>query len=492
MGQNSATGHLGTGMAALVLVGGGLGVLGWMLDAPVWAGWLWGLWCLLWLIGMLGLSDGPSRGFIAASLRRARPGRLNATLTKRNLGAVWPRLCEAPPDRPGTAALIACCLTPRMADRALLASTVAPLMLAGLIWAVSGAPIALGGTVLLPEAGAWPLRALALAGGAALLLSLPGLATGAAGGWRVVSGGALGICALAVPGLALLGALPAALALGAAGAVVLGASGLSVLGGALVLGAALLGPVPLVLALAGLGGAVLLTRQGRPATGLFGLYLYGVFVLPLLPVLAAPGAAWAEHGALFAALLLLPLAGALADGAGWVLSLALLRRSLEGNRPAGWIASALAAAGAMALLKGLALVALAVAVARLSPPGGFLAPGPALAALAEAPGTRLWLIAVLLLPMVPMLLHLAMVLAGVHGLWPQGLRDRVATLVETSPQGRARALAGGLGLAGLWALPLLLLGAGLWGLGAALFPALTAAAEGYGAALSALATLAAR
>ncbi|MCC6007115.1 MAG: hypothetical protein JJU40_05510, partial [Rhodobacteraceae bacterium] len=310
------------------------------------------------------------------------------------------------------------------------------------------------------------------------------------GAVRVAAGMALAAAAGLLVTLALLDLFPVALAVGVAAAATMGASGLVALGGALVLGAALAGLPGTLVALAGAGGAALLARSGQAGAARSGLVIYGIFALPLMAALAAPDIPVADHRALFLALTLLPLCGAVLVGLGWALSLALLRRSTEGRagalRAMGWTMAALLAATVMALAKGAALVVL-LATTSLVGGTGVIRADALLSALMADPAGHGWLIALVMLPVLPIVVHLLIVLTGVQGLWPLPVRHTVAARIETSPDSPGAALGAGLGLALLWALPLLAIAAGLWGLWSGLGPALHAMLGQYLAALEMIA-----
>ncbi|TCM78669.1 hypothetical protein [Rhodovulum steppense] len=76
---------------------------------PHWV--VWGavlLWlALCWPSAIVGLTDGPSRTWLAASLRKYTYTQIYTTLTRRNVMWVWRRYCDEASDRDGLPALFA-------------------------------------------------------------------------------------------------------------------------------------------------------------------------------------------------------------------------------------------------------------------------------------------------------------------------------------------------------------------------------------------------
>jgi len=52
---------------------------------------------VLWLFAILGLSDGPSRAFLAGTLRKSSYTQIYTALTRRNVMWLWRRLCDGAP-----------------------------------------------------------------------------------------------------------------------------------------------------------------------------------------------------------------------------------------------------------------------------------------------------------------------------------------------------------------------------------------------------------
>ncbi len=128
------------------------------LPAPwwVWSGAL--AWLALWLTAILGLSDGASRGFLAGTLRKSTYTQIYTTLTRRNVMALWRRLCTPADDRAPLPALFRAALTWRLYDAALLIAVAYPIALPVLQWVVTGEALRVGATVLIEPAWSWTQR----------------------------------------------------------------------------------------------------------------------------------------------------------------------------------------------------------------------------------------------------------------------------------------------------------------------------------------------
>ena len=108
------------------------------LGAPGWAWAGFGTWGVLWLTAALGLSDGPSRAFLAGTLRKSTFTQIYTTLARRNVMGVWEKLCDPAPDSASLPALFRAALTWRLYDIALRLAVVYPAAFLLGQWVVTG------------------------------------------------------------------------------------------------------------------------------------------------------------------------------------------------------------------------------------------------------------------------------------------------------------------------------------------------------------------
>ena len=83
--MSAETGHIGASLGAIGAAAAILGAAMAGLGAPWWAWVGFALWGLLWLTAASGLSDEPSRKFLAGTLRKSTFTQIYTTLARRNV-----------------------------------------------------------------------------------------------------------------------------------------------------------------------------------------------------------------------------------------------------------------------------------------------------------------------------------------------------------------------------------------------------------------------
>jgi hypothetical protein len=388
-------------------------------------------------IALLSLSDPASRGFMAGTLRKSTYTQIYTTLTRRQVTALWNRLCDPVAEKAGIIPLFRAALTWRLYDTALLIAVAYPILLPVGQWVVTGAAARIGGFELLPAAGFWWDRAaMCLAVGVVTLgFFLPALGRALSGGrfrerivWaqlgafiiamflaggQLGTGGGLIVAAIAV----------AALLIGTSTARVSYARWLVAV-------AFIAFPIALMLG----------SEHGEDRPDIVGIYLF---------------------------LGLLPLLNALFDTVSYAVTLTLMRRGLRSAMPWLWGLLDLSLACLLFLALGGTLVVVIHALNGLAGVPLIDLPG-LFAGVRAAPGEYVWLYLMLFSTILPTVLHAGLSLLGVQGLWPRGPRRVVAGWIEAAPKNPLRFLGAGLALGAVWTVPLmafLAIGWGLWSVG---------------------------
>ena len=487
----SETGHVGLNTALWSAVAAM--AVGAMLALPV-PGWVWAgvlAWLILWLTALLGLSDGASRAFLSGTLRKSTYTQIYTTLTRRNVMALWRRLCAPAEDRDPVPTLLRAALTWRLWDAALLIALAYPALLFVGQWIATGDALSLGGVAAMEAAPFWPERA-AVAGGVALAalgaLLRPSRAASPAA--RRAADLALPLAVLLGIALAVWGTGPLPLAvqiLASAGLAVAFAPAFGAVAGAGLaagLGLGLVAGLPPLAAIAlGAGAGLAVARldaAGRPGPARLAIVLAILAALgSVVAGLARPGSALHATPLLF--LLVLPLVNAVFDAVSYAVTLAFLRRGLRARLPLLWGLADLAVACVLFLALGATLVAALHGLNQLA--GAPLVDlGALFAGLHTRPGDYWWLYLMLFSTLLPTALHFAVSLLGLQGVWPRAWRRPVADWIAGADTAPRTAVIAALALSLVWWLPLALLGAALWALwtlgGSAVRAALAAYLDG--------------
>ncbi|TCO72418.1 hypothetical protein [Rhodovulum euryhalinum] len=435
-------GHIGTNLAIWGVVTASA-VASLLAFGPHWAVWAASLAAFaLWLFAILGLSDGPSRAFLAGTLKKSSYTQIYTTLTRRNVMWVWRRLCDEASDRDGWPTLFRAALTWRLYDKALLIAVAYPVLLLVGQWIVTGAEGRVGSFVVLPAAPFWPDRAATLVVFGILILGFVARTLAAASRHRVVRQAADWLLILAFAA-----AFAFAVAFAAAFAVAV----------------AVAGAVGFAVAVAALAAVEWLDLRGKPILARW--LVTGAVVLSV--VLLARVLDWSavpeDRRSLFLFLAVFPLINALFDVLSYAVTLSLLRRGLRSGLPFLWGLLDLAIACVLFLALGVTLVAAIDGLNRLAGVP-LLDLGALFAGIRETPGAHVWLYLMLFSTIVPTALHFLVSLLGLQGVWPRALRRPVAVLIDRAPDSPLEAVRAALALGLIWAIPLILLGAALWGL----------------------------
>lgn len=473
--MSSETGHVGLNTAVWGTVTGA--AVGAMLAFPtpwwVWTGAL--AWLTLWLTALLGLSDAASRAFLSGSLRKSTYTQIYTTLTRRNVMAVWRRLCDDADDRDSVPALFRAALTWRLWDAALLIALAYPALLLVGQWIVDGTTLPLGATGAVPAAPVWPDRAAVAAG---IVVAALGLVLRSALA-RVESPALRGLAGTAPPvavalGIAVAAALTDELSLAVqtlalAGLAVAFAPAFTPVAAAALAAGFALGLVAGLGDLAALGfgvaaGLAVAHLDSRGRQGFARLTIAGAILAALAVVTAGldgPGAAHMVTPLLL--LIVLPLLNALFDALSYAVTLALLRRGLSARLPLIWGLADLALACLLFFALGATLVAALHGLSLLA--GSSLVDlGALFDGIAARPGDYVWLYLMLFSTILPTAVHFLVSLLGLQGVWPRAWRQPVAEWIGEADRSALRAVRAALALSVVWWLPLALLGAALWAL----------------------------
>jgi len=475
------SGHIGINLA-VIAIATGLAATALAVFSEHWAFWAGVIgFCALWLTAALALSDGASRGFLAGTLRKSTYTQIYTTLTRRLVTRIWDALCDSVETDAPLSRLFAGALTWRLYDKALLIAVAYPVLLPVAQWIVTGAAAQIASFVFLEAAPFWWDRAL-------VLFCLAGLAAGALGeaaasrsqnstanrfaGW-------LPIFALVVA-IIIAGSVVETLAASVAAAAtfvgifairgtVAGAfasAGAFSATGALALAFFISDNFSFVMLCLVFVGIVIVgwfenQRRERLARLLFTLLV--LLSVPALLLWLDFSVVSEERRSLFVFLGVLPLLNALFDTASYAVTLSLMKRGLRSSAPWLWGLLDLFLACLLFLALGMTLVVVLHGLNELA--GVPLVDFPALfAGVRETPGDYVWLYLMLFSTILPTALHAGLSLLGVQGLWPRGPRRVVAGWVDAAPASPLAAIRAGLALAGVWAVPLLVIGAVVWGL----------------------------
>ncbi|SIO15445.1 hypothetical protein SAMN05444722_0633 [Rhodovulum sp. ES.010] len=478
--RGGSDGHIGHNLAIWGVVTGGAVMAGLFAFRPPWFVWAAGGGAAsLWLFAILGLSDGPSRAFLAGTLRKSSYTQIYTTLTRRNVMWVWRRLCDEASDRDGWPTLFRAALTWRLYDKALLIAVAYPLLLLLGQWLVTGVEGRVGSALVLPRASLWPDRIGALVPFAILSLTLlpRSMLTKQVrrlGRKRAIS---LLILGLLFAGLvfvtsvgdavgawvkvsALLVAFMVGLSVNSGGAWGVSFVFLFLLGFFTVeLKSFAAIPALLLVAVAGFASETLASRRFARwcVTVLLAFVVVYLAAVPEISCLSE------KYRSLFLFLAVFPLLNALFDVLSYAVTLSLLRRGLRARWPFVWGLLDLLIACVLFLGLGVALVA---AIHELNRLAGvpLLDLGALFAGVRETPGAYVWLYLMLFSTILPTALHFLISLLGLQGVWPRAFRRPVARLIDRAPDAPLYAVPAAFFLGLVWTLPLLLLGAALWGI----------------------------
>jgi hypothetical protein len=483
-GASMQDGHLGSILAAIGIFVGivsatiGMAILG----VPWWGYSAFFVWGLLWLVAGLGLSDEASRKFLAGTLRKSTFTQIYTTLARRNVMGIWNRLCDPAPKDASLPAFFRAALTWRLHDVALRLAVAYPLLLLVGQWVATGAEVRVGSFAILPAADFWPERAVVLLIALILTGSVVGRKRASASQRPTVKKVAINllfIAVLAAVAVAVAVAGSVALAFAVAAAAAFAGAGAFAVAFAFALPFAfaftfasegacagacdVAGTVALAFAAGVLAAVLVLDRRGKQRLA----QLLPTGVLSCAVVIAAITLDWSEvsedRRSLFLFFAVLPLINALFDVASYALTLSLIRRGLRSGLPFLWGLADLGLASVLLLGLGATLVAvihglnLAAGVPFLDLPALF-------EGVQDDPGAYVWLYLMLFSTLLPTLLHGALSLLGLQGIWPLGLRRPVAGWVAAAPASPLHAIRASLGLSLIWALPLLGLAGVLWGI----------------------------
>lgn len=503
-------GHIGANLGVIAAVAAILAAAMTALDAPWWAWTGFAAWGLLWVTAASGLSDEASRKFLAGTLRKSNFTQIYTTLARRNVIWIWTRLCDPAPDNASLPALFRAALTWRLYDAALLLAIAYPILLLVGQWVVTGEEGRVGSYIVLPEDDFWLWRLsillIAILLPAVAFVSIKAFATtpqtfgNIRGDWLFLflfvnanAGTVLGVAAGVIPfpgggGGALLFAIVISFLFAFTFAFSFGFSLAFVLGFVISLPFSVLIVAEVLGALAGaFAGALAATfafvteffvRLGKPR--LARIFLTAAVIAAML--LTTTMLEWAgvpeDRRSLFLFLAILPLINALFDVISYAVTLSLVRRGLRAKLPFLFGLADLAIACLLLLGLGAVLVAVIHGLNLLA--GVLLLDLPAVFEGVQAdPGAYVWLYLMLFSTLLPTLLHGALSLLGVQGIWPRRWRRPVADWVEAAPASPLHAIRASLGLSLIWALPLLGLVFVLWVIWHHAQPALMAGLQLY-------------
>ncbi|ARE41666.1 hypothetical protein RGUI_3525 [Rhodovulum sp. P5] len=483
----SETGHIGHNLAIWGVVTASA-VAAMLAFPPHWAVWAAGiLWLLLWLVAILGLSDGPSRKFLSGTLRHSNYTQIYTALTRRNVMWVWGKLCDEAGDRDSLPTLFRAALTWRLYDTALLLAVAYPLVLLVGQWIVTGEDGKVGTALVLPAADFWPDRAAVLGAYAVLAFGVLNLqyvknAEGSPIGkpanrtFLAAAAVACGIGALYVATtkfqFAGFGLFAIAFAFSGAlrfeGVFAFAISSIMAITPSIGIVASLTNSAFLAASVASvflLAVLIPVVWIERRRNGALARLMISVVVVGVSLAIASQ-IDWSsvdeDRRSLFLFLAVFPLLNALFDVVSYAVTLSLLRRGLRAGWPFLWGLLDLLIACALFLALGATLVAVVHGLNQLAGVR-LLDLGVLFAGVRETPGAYVWLYLMLFSTIVPTALHFAVSLLGVQGLWPRVLRRPVAGWVKTADQSPVQAVGAALALGVIWTIPLIALGGIVWG-----------------------------
>ncbi|MFZ5710721.1 MAG: hypothetical protein ACOY4T_13765 [Pseudomonadota bacterium] len=412
------------------------------------------LWSGLCFAAILGMADGPSRAYIAASLEKPGIARGYAISTRQRLEDLWKRYGTS---AEGSLSLIVSfrrSLTWKLYDAAMLVAVVYPTLVLVGWWIITGDEARIGDSAVLPRAQFWPDRSISLIGMLFFAASIP-LSWQAASRpddrsrnlarWLPVLGATIATAGV----LSAFNALAAGLGLALGflgGAAIAGAGSVVVVGAAAVIGAAAvaiatastmmgIGLVPIMISiLLVVTMAVALDTldgQGRHALA----RLVVTFALPVGWILSLILIPFGETGTrprgLFLFLAVFPLVNALFSVVSYAANLALARQGLLTGRILVNGLAGLAVSLLVSALLGLGFAVMVALLDLVAGPGVFRLAS-VFAAIALHPDLQEWLILTVLTPLAPTALHAAIALVGATTFVPRPIRSGVARLIRAA------------------------------------------------------------
>jgi hypothetical protein len=463
----------------------------WALNATgaapvVWIGAI--LWAGLCFAAILGLSDAASRAYIAASLERPGLGRGYAMSTRQRLAELWQRYGTSAEGSRSLRLSFARALTWKLYDSAMLVAVVYPSLVAVGWWIVTGHDARLGDSVILPANAFWPDRAISLAGIVGLALSIPlswqakasaNPRVARLGQWLPVIGGMVATAGV----LSAFNALAAGAGLAAGflgGAAIAGAGSIVIVGAAALVGAAAvsiatastmmgagLAPIGIAIALMVTMAVALDTLDGQGRHGI-ARWIVTIAVpvgwLAALVLVPWPSLGGRARG-LFLFLAVMPLITAAVSVMSYAANLALARQGLLKGRI---FLNGLAGLG-IALILSAALgfaFALVIALFNHVVGGDRFSVTIIFAHIVVHPDEQFWLLATVLTPIAPALLHAAIALVGMTGMIPARIRRSTAAVLRAAGRvdGReeASAVAAPFVLGTIWIVPFSAVGMIVW------------------------------